>query len=200
MMSSVEMVVIGASLGGLDALEELLSGLPADFPPPTAIAQHRRPDDSSRLVQLLASHCALPVLEPEDKDPIEPGHVYLAPPDYHLLIDGGRWSLSTEGRVSYARPSIDVLFESAADAFGARMIAVVLTGSNADGALGIQAIKQRGGIAIVQDPRTALSPVAPQAVLDSSTADYILPLGEISALLVKLCRKRVPAPVRNRLS
>lgn len=199
-MTSVAMVVIGASLGGLSALEALLSGLPGDFQPPTAIAQHRRPDDSSRLVHLLAAHCVLPVLEPEDKDPIEPGHVYLAPPDYHLLIDSGRWSLSTEERVSYARPSIDVLFESAADALGARLIAVVLTGSNADGARGIQAVKQRGGIAIVQDPRTAESPVAPQAVLDSSAADYIVPLGEISALLVKLCRSRVPSPRQNRLS
>lgn len=184
----VDLVVMGASLGGLDALELVLSMLPENIGVPIAIAQHRRADDASRLAQLLASHTRLPVIEPEDKEPLQPSRVYLAPPDYHLLIDGDHCALSIDERVWYARPSIDVLFESAADSKGARVASVLMTGSNQDGAQGTRAIKRSGGVAIVEDPKTALSPVAPRAAIELCRVDHIVPLADVAKLLIPLCR------------
>jgi two-component system chemotaxis response regulator CheB len=119
--------------------------------------------------------------------PIEPGHVYLAPPDYHLLVEDGWFSLSTEDRVRYARPSIDVLFDSAADAYGPRVIGIVLTGANEDGAAGLARIKERGGVAVVQDPRSAVRQEMPSAAIAATVADAVLPLEEIGKFVYGLC-------------
>jgi two-component system chemotaxis response regulator CheB len=155
---------------------------------PIAIAQHRRADEASRLAQLLSSHTRLPVIEPDDKEPLRPSRVYLAPADYHLLIDGDVCALSVDERVWYARPSIDVLFESAADSKGARVASVLMTGSNQDGAAGTRAVKQSGGITIVEDPKTALSPVAPRAAIERCQVDHVVPLADIAKVLIPLCR------------
>ena len=179
--------VVGASLGGLQALEQLLHGLPAAFICPLVIVQHRRADADSRLLELLRHHCALPVIEPEDKAPIERGNVYLSAADYHLLVERGAFSLSVDPPVSYARPSIDVLFESAADAYGAATVGVVLTGANEDGARGAWAIKKAGGHVIVQDPNSAESPIAPRAVLDKTAVDDVLHMNRIAKRIVALC-------------
>lgn len=191
-MRRVDLVVMGASLGGLDALERVLAKLPAELGVPVVIVQHRRADDSNRLAQLLGSHSAMPVVEPEDKEPLLPGRVYLAPADYHLLIDDDLCALSTDERIWYARPSIDVLFESAAESYGARVASVLMTGSNQDGAQGTRAIKDHGGVAIVEDPLTALSPVSPRAALELTAVDHVVPLAQIPGVVIELCRG--PAP------
>ncbi len=184
-----ELIVLGTSLGGLRALEVLLAGLPKSFPLPIAIAQHRHKDSDDTLSFFLQRQCALPLKEAEDKEVIIPGRVYLAPADYHLLIEAGCFALSTEAPVSYARPSIDVLFESAADAYGNRVIGVILTGASDDGTQGLLRIKAHGGSAIVQDPSTAESPTMPKAAIKSVPVDWILPLRDIAPLLVNLCNR-----------
>ena len=181
-----KIVVMGASLGGLHALETLFEELPADFPLPVAVVHHRGPHPGPHLRSTLQNHAALRVREPQDKEAIEPGNIYLAPADYHLLVEDGHFSLSTEGRVSYARPSIDVLFDSAAEAYAERAVAVALTGANKDGAQGAARVKERGGYLIVQDPETAECPVLPNTVLASTGADRVLSLSEISRHLVRL--------------
>lgn len=186
-----EVVVIGASLGGLDALRVLLSALSASFPWPLAIVQHRSAEDvADTLPNLLQRRCALPVREAEDKDPMIDGHVYVAPPDYHLLIERGAFALSTEARVSLARPSIDVLFDSAVAAFGASVVAVVLTGASADGARGAALVKARGGTLLVQDPATAESGVMPLAAIAAAPADRVLPLAALGEYLNRLAAMR----------
>ena len=180
-------VVIGTSLGGLHALETLLGGLPASFPVPVAIVQHRSYQSGSSLATALQRHTPLRVREPHDKERILPGRVYLAPADYHLLVDGEAFALSTDGPVSYARPSINVLFEAASDSYGAGVIGVVLTGSNSDGTHGAIKIKQRGGTVVVQEPRTAESPEMPAAVLAATPVDGVMPLREIAAFLNAAC-------------
>jgi len=186
---SYELVVIGASWGGLDALERVLNGLPAGFQTPIAIAQHRSADGGSGgLARLLGVHTELPVVDVEDKQPIEPGRVYLAPPDYHLYVDEDGFSLSVDDAVLYSRPSIDVLFESAADQYRERLIAVVLTGANEDGAHGIAQVKRLGGYAIVQNPVEAERPEMPRAALRAAKPDRVLSLSAIPGALVELCR------------
>jgi two-component system, chemotaxis family, protein-glutamate methylesterase/glutaminase len=175
-MSRFDVVAIGASLGGLNAVETLLEALPKTYPAALLIVQHRRADSDSRLLELLRSHSRLPVSEPEDKQPLEPGHVYLAPPNYHMLVERGLLSLSIDPPVAFARPSIDVLFESVADAYGPRAVGVVLTGSNHDGAAGAAAIKRRGGIVLVQDPSSAEAPETPRAALAATCVDAVLRL------------------------
>lgn len=183
-MAGFDLVVIGASLGGLAALQTLLSGLPDGFDVPIAIAQHRRPDGDSRLADLLSRKTPLPVVEPDDKQAIETGRVYLAPGDYHLLIERpGAFALSVDGPVAFARPSIDVLFESAAEAYGRRLAAVLLTASSEDGAAGIAAVAAGGGVTVVEDPATAASPVAVLAALARTRVQHVLPIGEIGPLL-----------------
>ncbi|HZT42602.1 MAG TPA: chemotaxis protein CheB [Chthonomonadaceae bacterium] len=182
-----EIVVVGTSMGGLAALERLLAGLPPAFPLPLAVVQHRRAGSNGMLATLLRRCCALPVREPHDKEKIEAGRVYLAPADYHLLIEEGEFALSTEGPVRYSRPSIDVLFASAADTYGKDVIGVVLTGANDDGAQGAARIKAAGGLLIVQSPETAESAVMPRAALAAAAADKVLPLSEIAPCLVSLC-------------
>ena len=184
---SYELVVIGASWGGLRAVSEILSALPADTDAAVVVAQHRGSDTfPGGLAALLAHSAHLSVDEVDDKQPIMRGHVYLAPPDYHLLIQRGYFSLSTDEHVRHARPSIDVLFESAADAYGERVIGVILTGANDDGAVGLARIKERGGVAVVQDPRTAERREMPAAALALTPADTVLPLAEIGPFLHRL--------------
>lgn len=181
------LVAIGTSLGGFAALRKVLSPLAADLPAAVAIVQHRSADAGSELSHLLAAHCPLPLREPNDKDPMLVGHAYLAPADYHLLVDGTDFALSVLERVKHARPSIDVFFESVAESFGARAIGVVLTGASADGAEGALALSRRGAHILVQDPETAESPVAPKATLRCVPGAQVLPLGRMANVINGLC-------------
>ena len=190
-MTGRDLVVVGSSWGGLEAVGRLLAGLPAGFAAAVAIAQHRSPGfQDGTLSALLDERGQLPVREAEDKDPIEPGRAYLAPADYHLLVEADGFSLSIDERVQYSRPSVDVLFESAADAYGERAVGVILTGANADGAAGLERVKARGGAAIVQDPADAERPEMPRAAIATGAADRVLPLAEIAPCLVELCGVR----------
>jgi two-component system chemotaxis response regulator CheB len=183
-----DVVVIGASLGGLSAVSVLLKAMPADFGLPVIVAQHRGahiPDGD--LAEIWQRVSALPVADAEDKMMIEAGHVYVAPADYHLLVETpDRFALSVDAPVLWARPSIDVLFDSAADAFGPTAIGVVLTGASADGSVGLKAIRDRGGCALVQDPATAECAVMPRAALTSTPVNHVLPLEELGRILVAL--------------
>lgn len=191
MRRKFEAVAIGVSTGGVYALQTLLGQLPADFSLPVLIVQHMRADAGSGLAQLLDDRCALRVKEADEQDEILPGTVYLAPPNYHLLVEQeGFLSLSADPHVSFARPSIDVLFESAAAVFGPQLIGIVLTGANYDGSLGLKAIKRKGGLAIVQDPEDAEARQMPQAAIAATEVDHILSLNGIAALLQKLAPKR----------
>lgn len=180
------MIVVGASLGGLKALLQVLHGIPRSFQRSFAVVLHRHKDSDGALLDLLRAESPLPAVEPLDKESFQPGTVYLAPADYHLLVEPTHFCLSIDDPVRFARPSVDVLFESAADAFGAKTIAVVLTGANGDGARGAERIKAHGGRVIVQDPATAEAPQMPQATLDLASPDYILRLDQIAPLLVEL--------------
>lgn len=181
-----EVVVIGTSAGGLKALQTLLSRLPDEFTLPIAIVQHRGRGSDSGLCEFLRQCSSLPVTEPEDKEPLVPGHVYLAPRDYHLLIENGSFALSTDWPVAYARPSIDVLFESVADEYEERAIGVILTGANRDGARGLMKIKARGGLTLVEDPAFAEYREMPEAAIAQTRVDWVLPLPEIAPRLEKL--------------
>ena len=186
-MRPPELIVIGCSWGGLHALQEILGPLPGDFPVPVVAAQHRSPHSlAGSMAAALGNHTSLPVREVDDKDPIEPGWIYLAPADYHLLIDSHSFALSVDEKVQYSRPSIDVLFESAADSYGEGLVAVILTGANEDGAAGMARVKKRGGTTIVQDPATAERAQMPQAAIDGGAADMVLSLAEISTTLLGL--------------
>ena len=183
----MRVVVIGASAGGLEALKVMLPALPTSFPLPIAIVQHRDARSDGFLAEYLNRMSRVAVSEPEDKEPICAGHVYLAPGGYHLLIESDHcFSLSVDARVNYSCPSIDVLFESAADVFAESLIGIVLTGANTDGAQGLRAIKARGGLAIVQDPQTAQAPTMPRAALEATAVDYIVDLDRIAPLLIKI--------------
>jgi two-component system chemotaxis response regulator CheB len=200
-MSDYLIVAIGTSYGGLHAMSTLLEHLPGDFAPAIVLVQHRSPDSDETLVRVLQDHSALPVTEAEDKEPIVGGRVYVAPPDYHLLVDVDAFALSTDAPVAYSRPSIDVFFESAAEAFGPRTIGVVLTGANADGAAGLRAIKQAGGHAVVQEPATAASAPMPKAAIAAARVDAILPLESIPAHLCEIVLRghAAGAPPRERV-
>jgi two-component system chemotaxis response regulator CheB len=181
------LVTIGTSLGGLNALMTVLRQVPAGLGVPIAIVQHRGPSTDNGLAVLLQGITPLAVVEAEDKMELAPGTIYLAPPDYHLMVEApGLLALSTDGPVRSARPSIDVLFETAAAAYGPNLLAVLLTGASADGADGLAAVKARGGRAIVQDPATAESAVMPAAGIAAAVVDYVLPLTAIGSHLVTL--------------
>lgn len=180
-----DIIAIGASAGGLAALCTLIGQLPADFEIPIAIVQHRA-KESELLAPLLQDCTQMRVMEVEDKQPIVPHSVYVAPPDYHLLIDQNAFSLSTEDLVRYSRPSIDVFFESAADAYGPGVIGVVLTGANRDGTDGLMKIVARGGQAFVQDPATAEVDVMPASAKASVPKARVADLAGIAAHLVRL--------------
>jgi two-component system chemotaxis response regulator CheB len=183
----IDAVVIGASAGGFEALLAILPGLPAGYPLPIVVVLHLPDHHDSRLAELFGHRLALRAREARDKESLEPGVVYFAPPGYHLSIEADRsFSLSCEDRVSYARPSIDVLIQSASDAYGARLAAILLTGANYDGALALSGMQVAGGLAIVQDPASAQVPTMPEAALRRMTPDLILSLAEIHSLLRKL--------------
>ncbi len=183
-----ELIVIGTSWGGLDAISKLLDGLHDDVHQPIVVAQHRSPRSGEvALSRLLQSHTRRLVTDPDDKTPLERDCVYLAPPDYHVLIEQDHLALSTDAPVQYARPSIDVLFESAADAYRERTVGIVLTGANADGANGLARIKSKGGVAIVQEPATSARRTMPDAALAATVADAVLPLEQIPPFVYGLC-------------
>ena len=185
----MEVVLIGASAGGMDALRRVLSVLPGSFPAPVVVVQHLHHTQDEFLAEYFDRLCALRVKEAEDKEALSPGFVYLGVPNYHLLVEMDRTlSLSTDEKVNHSRPSIDVLFKSAADAYGPEALAIVLTGANRDGAEGLAAIRGQGGRAVVQTPGTAEYPVMPQAALDTAGADFVLPVEEIGPLLVRLVK------------
>jgi len=184
------LVVIGGSLGSMAVLKSTLAGLPAAFPFPIAVVLHRGKDSTGNLSSLLTAAGALPVVEVEDKDRVTPGRVFLAPADYHLLVDGDRFALSVDAPVHYARPSIDVLFESAAAGWGAALIGIILTGNNKDGAQGLARLKQNGGLAIVQDPSSAEASAMPEAAIAAARPQHIAPIKTIPQLLLQLCGER----------
>jgi two-component system chemotaxis response regulator CheB len=182
-----EAVVMGVSAGGMYALKTILPALPATFPLPVAIVQHLGPQSDAYLAEHLDSLSAMTVKEAEDKETLRPHTAYLAPAGYHLLIEPDRsFSLSVDDKVNFSRPSIDLLFESAADTFGPGLIGVVLTGANADGAHGLKAVRQKGGLAIVQDPKTAEASYMPRAALEATPADHVVDLEHIAPLLMRL--------------
>lgn len=182
-----EIVVVGTSFGGLSALQVVLPALAKDFGMPVVLVQHRG-KDSDNLCEFLQRHSALPLSEPNDKESIAPGRVYLAPRDYHLLIERDGFALSTEAPVAYARPSVNVLFESAAEVYQEHVVGVILTGANTDGARGLAKIKAYGGLCVVEDPAGAESRGMPQAAIAATSVDAILPLPEIAPFLNQLCR------------
>jgi len=218
-----EIVVVGTSLGGLHALKTLLSDLPESFPLPVVIVQHRHKNSNNMLSDYLQQQSSLPVTEAEDKEAIVPGRVYLAPADYHLLIElpcysdfsvheshftgvatsrvlgkseiqnrgAPTFALSTEAPVSHARPSIDVLFESAADTFGEKVIGIILTGASSDGTQGLAKIKAEGGLTFVQEPDSAQCQIMPASAIAAVKVDWILPLSNIAPCLVKLLTIKV---------
>jgi len=180
-------IAMGASAGGIEALTALLPALSDALPLPVFIVQHLTRERPSLLVGLFERYCRLPVCEATDNAPVEPGTVYFAPPDYHLLIDAGpRIALSVDPPVHYSRPSIDVLFESAVDQYGSLLLAILLTGANEDGAGGIQAVREGGGMTIVQDPASAQVAAMPTAALARCAPDLVLDLAGIAAVMAAL--------------
>jgi two-component system, chemotaxis family, protein-glutamate methylesterase/glutaminase len=182
--SQAEAVVIGASAGALEALSVILPMLPAEFSLPLMVVVHVPPDKRSVLAELFQAKCRIPVREAEDKEPIIGGTVYFAPPDYHLLVEMDKsLSLSSDQPVLFSRPSIDVLFESAADAYGPALIAIVLTGANQDGAKGMHAVIEAGGIALVQNPDSAFASAMPEAAIEMCPSARVMSLQAIAAYL-----------------
>lgn len=193
---AARLVVIGASAGGLHAVSRILAELPRDFPASVAIVQHRRPDPSSLLVELLGQKCSFPVIEPSHGTPMRPAHVYLAPSDYHLLVEPGAFALSVDPPICCSRPSIDALFESAAAAYRQQAVGVVLTGANSDGAAGAVHLHRQGAAVIVQDPATAEVPTCPAAALKRVPSATVLPLEKIAPHLAALCTPEMTDTVR----
>lgn len=183
-------VVIGASAGGVEALSEILPALRPGAAVATLVVLHIPRERPSLLPQIFAAKCAQPVHEAQDKEPVPAGAICFAPPDYHLLVDGSPeepiLAMSNDEAVNFSRPAIDVLFESAADVYGERLLGVLLTGGNQDGAAGLQAIRRAGGVAVVQDPREAQVPYMPEQALALGAIDYVLTLAQIADLLRSL--------------
>ena len=187
-MTDVAIAVVGASWGGLSALTSLVSSLPEDFSLPLAVVQHRSRHADNLLVSLLQDVTGLRVVDVEDKESLEPGSVYIAPANYHMMVERGHLSLTTDPMVRFSRPSIDVMFISAADAYPGQTLGVVLTGANDDGARGLRHIVNRGGRAIVQDPETAESPTMPRAALEAVPQAEVIKLENIPARLMTLAK------------
>jgi two-component system, chemotaxis family, protein-glutamate methylesterase/glutaminase len=181
-----DLVVVGTSWGGLAALRTLVGGLPDSFQMAVTLVQHRHKDSDHLLRTLLQEHSPLCVLEVEDKMPLEHGHIYVAPPNYHTLVEPGYFSLSTDEPVRYSRPSIDVTFSSAADCYAHRTVGIVLTGANADGAEGLRRISDRGGLAIVQDPDSAESRMMPEAAQKAVPRARVMSLDSMAAFVASL--------------
>ena len=193
---TADLVVVGVSAGGLNAMTFLLGALPADFPMALVIVQHRS-RDSDALCEVLQRGTELRVHEATDKMPTEPGSVYIAPPDYHLFVESDELSLSVDAPELYSRPSIDLAFESAADSRGARVVGVVLTGANHDGARGLRRIVDRGGRAIVQDPTSAEVGVMPAAALHAVPDATVVTLEELPQTLLDLATGIAPGRRRR---
>jgi two-component system chemotaxis response regulator CheB len=190
----VDALVIGASAGGVEALSVLLPALPRGAAVPVFIVLHLPRGRPSLLVDIFQPKCALPIREADDKEPVEAGTVYFAPPDYHLLLDAGpTLALSADAPVHYSRPSIDVLFESAALIYGKRLLGIVLTGANEDGAAGFEAVKRAGGLTLVQHPDSAQSPTMPASALRRVVTSSVLSLEAIAGLLGTLTVEARPA-------
>ena len=185
---SYGIVAIGASWGGLDALKIVLGGLPRTFSTPVVIVQHRASESrDAGLVSYYQGLCELTICPIDDKQPIEAGHVYFAPSDYHVLVEPDYFDLSADLPVQFSRPSVDVLFESAASSFGAKTIGVILTGMNEDGAAGLRAIKDAGGVTIVQEPASAERSSMPLAAIAAvGEPDLVAPVDDIAPYLTKL--------------
>ena len=179
----IDAVAIGASAGGVEVLSVLLSSLPASCRASFIIVIHIPRERPSLLPDVFGAKCALPVREAEDKEPVQPGTVYFAPPDYHLLVDRGpAFALSSDEPVHFSRPSIDVLFDSAADIYGERLLGLILTGANQDGAEGLAAIGRAGGRTVVQEPAGAAVPFLPEAALREGPVDFVLSLAQLQEL------------------
>lgn len=188
-MSKIEYkaIVIGVSAGGLKALTVLFSGLPQKYPLPIMVTQHLHPEEESNLAELLGRDTLVKVKEADDKEKLMPGCIYLAPPNYHLLIERNKtFSLSSDEKVTYSRPSIDVMFESAAYVWHSKLIGIILTGASSDGSAGIKTIKKMGGFTIAEDPATAEYPVMPQFAIDTDSIDKILTLEKINKFLIDI--------------
>jgi len=182
-----EAIVIGVSSGGMTALKFIFSALPAVFSIPIIIVQHISAHSDNEWIELLNGKSHLTIKEADEKEKIEIGNVYIAPANYHLLIESDKtFSLTIDERVNFARPSIDVLFESAAEAYKNKLIGIVLTGSNNDGTKGIKRIKELGGMVVIQDPETSESSTMPASAIAAIQPDYILSLEKIVQLLIKL--------------
>ena len=181
-----EIVVVGTSWGGLAALRQLITGLPGSFALPIVVVQHRHKESNHLLTSLLQDRTRLCVCDVEDKAPISAGNLYLAPADYHLLVEDGHFSLSTKEAVLFSRPSIDVTFTSVADAYGSHAVGIILTGANSDGADGLRRIFDRGGLAFVQRPETAESPIMPTAAIRAVPKARVLTIPEIAAAVASL--------------
>lgn len=180
-------IVIGVSSGGLNVLKILLPALPADFCLPIIIVQHVGAHSENYWIDLLDGMCKLTIKEADEKEIITKGNVYISPANYHLLVEKDHTlSLSTEQKINFARPSIDVLFESAAEAYKDKLIGIILTGSNNDGAKGIKKIQEYGGLTIVQDPNTAESQYMPTSAISAISPDYILSIEKMINLLIEL--------------
>lgn len=185
------MVVVGASLGGLDTVGELLGLLPGTFRIPIAIVQHRSEDAKEMLIDLLQGHTRLSVREAEDKEPVVAGRVYVAPAGYHLLAEGDHFALSTEAPCNFARPSIDALFESAAWCYGEQTIGIILSGTGRDGAEGLKEIIKRGGQGIVESPMTAGHPEMPERALEANPGAKAMTVPDIAFYLEGLVGNRM---------
>lgn len=180
-------IVIGASAGGMDAIKYILMPLQEEFPASILIVQHLSPHSDGYMARHLNELCKINVKEADEKEKILPGNVYIAPSNYHLLVEKDETlSLTVDPKVNYSRPSIDVLFESAAEVYENELIGIILTGGNGDGSKGLKRIKEFGGLAIVQDPRTAEADFMPKAAIKASEVDYTLSLNKISNKLIKL--------------
>ncbi len=182
----IKAIVVGASAGGLYALKKLLPALPASFPCPVLVVQHMSPQSDNYMTHMLNDISPLTIKEADEKEPVLAGTIYIAPPDYHLLVENDfTLSLSMEEKINYSRPSIDVLFETAADTYRSHLMGIILTGANADGANGLLAIKNKGGVTIVQHPDDAESPAMPLAAIERADPDKVLTLEEIITFLSK---------------
>lgn len=193
--SGIDVVAIGASAGGVEALSTLLPALPANAGLSVFVVLHLPRQRQSLKLDIFAHLCALELREAQDKEPVLPNTVYFAPPDYHMLLDPGpRLALSVDDPVAFSRPSIDVLFESAADQYGTRLLGIILTGANEDGAAGLLAVRRAGGLTLVQDPTTAQVATMPAAALRRSPTELVLPLPQIAEVLRTL---RAATPFTN---
>ena len=188
MASAFDVVALAASAGGLNALTHVLAGLPADFPAALVVVQHLDPRHRSVMADILARRCKLPVKEAIEGEQVQPGHAYIAPPNRHLLVNPDHsLSLTQTELVHFVRPSADLMFESTAASYKERAIAVVLSGSGHDGAMGVRAIKKMGGTVIVQDAKNAEFTGMPEAAQATGIVDFVLPLDDIAPALAKLC-------------